>query len=398
MTELDLERDLPEDFEGRNVVIDGCHYTIGSFLGEGVDRITHNLINSRSGLSLLVIKIFRDQGNALAYGANVMQTMGALKGNKELSGIIPNQRLLQLHGGVFEIQDNVGNWGDNPEVSALIEQASLSFENKKYEEAQRIYTDILRRNPGHTVALNNLAATLVETGSPFDALPLMEEILTIEPNVCHYYQAYISVAGSCPYPRLAIEIAERMKTLFPYQCEIDDTIAEAYLECGEPQQARDLLERSLKEFDVDRKNTLDERIRRQLKGSEAAVKFSHAALQTIEKGHFAEAINALTEACKLHPYDPYSRANLGFTLRKTGEYKNAAMLLSTLEILIRAEHLPAIRFNAGLAFLQAGEKEEAANLLLAAVTLAESYSDGSIEEADLPGAAIWIEGKYSEVR
>jgi tetratricopeptide (TPR) repeat protein len=394
MTELDLERDLPEDFEGRIVVIGGCRYRIGSLLGVGAEVIAHTLINCRSGLPLLVIKIPRDQAAALVDRTRVLQIVGKLKASKDISHLIPNQQLLVLHGGVFEVQDNGSSAAADPETSSLLDQAMTFFESKAYEEAQQIYTSILQRNPSDTSALMGSAAVLVEMGNAWDALPIMQEIIAIEPNFCGYYQSYISVLCRCPYPRAIIEIADRMKSVFPYQCAADDVIAEAYLECGQPQQARDLLTTSPKKLDPDRRDSLDKRVRLQLKGSKAAARFNQTAQRAIIKEKWKEAIIALERACRLDPYDPYSRANLAFTLRRTGEYKSAAALLSSLGTIISTGYAQAIHFNTGLALLQAGEKETAIKVLVSAVNHVVSQSDGPLMEADLPGVAIWIKEEY----
>src|SRR5215831_11194032 len=116
MEELDLTRDLPEEFEGKVVVIDDTRYRIGSLMGEGHESFVHGLVNSRSGIAFLVIKILRDQ-DALDHYTELMRTMGPAMGG--LEGTIPYTRLLSLHGGIFLIQKNHSNQDRFPDETAL---------------------------------------------------------------------------------------------------------------------------------------------------------------------------------------------------------------------------------------------------------------------------------------
>lgn len=64
MTDLNLLEDDPDEYEGRIVRCGGAEYIIGRWVATGAERIVHNLVNRRSGLSAHLIKILRDQANA----------------------------------------------------------------------------------------------------------------------------------------------------------------------------------------------------------------------------------------------------------------------------------------------------------------------------------------------
>ena len=81
-------------------------------------------------------------------------------------------------------------------------------------------------------------------------------------------------------------------------------------------------------------------------------------------------------------------------MRKNGEYAQAAVLLASVQRLISKGYHHAIRFNTGLALLQAGENELAIKSLVSAVKLAVSGHEGPITEGDLPGAGTWITEKF----
>jgi len=59
MEPIDLTRHDPEEWEGKTLVLNGCEYLIGQYLGAGADRIVHLLTNRRSGLTLHVLKVWR---------------------------------------------------------------------------------------------------------------------------------------------------------------------------------------------------------------------------------------------------------------------------------------------------------------------------------------------------
>ena len=59
MEALDLTRHDPEEYENKVVVWRECEYLVGPYLGSGVERITHMLINRASGLCLHVLKVWR---------------------------------------------------------------------------------------------------------------------------------------------------------------------------------------------------------------------------------------------------------------------------------------------------------------------------------------------------
>jgi len=140
MLELDLRRDTPEEYEGRLVSIDGGEYRIGSFLGEGVTCITHSLVNIKSGLDLLVIKIIKNQpvANTISKPALDLSELEA----------VPNHRLLELHGGTFQIADKVAGEYEAPaDARALLKRGDLLLRGGNLEAARDVYLGILSRYP-----------------------------------------------------------------------------------------------------------------------------------------------------------------------------------------------------------------------------------------------------------
>ena len=54
---LDLSNQTPVNYEGKNIEVNGCQYTIGPHVKTGSRYIIHRLINDESGLCQHVIKI-----------------------------------------------------------------------------------------------------------------------------------------------------------------------------------------------------------------------------------------------------------------------------------------------------------------------------------------------------
>jgi len=61
--------------------------------------------------------------------------------------------------------------------SRMINQGFDLLEQGKINQAQKIYEDILRQDPGHPLALNNLAAIMVKQGKLDQALDYLRQAL-----------------------------------------------------------------------------------------------------------------------------------------------------------------------------------------------------------------------------
>jgi tetratricopeptide (TPR) repeat protein len=182
-----------------------------------------------------------------------------------------------------------------------------------------------------------------------------------------------------------------MKELFPYQSASDDVAAEAWLECGEPDQAALILAETRGEpADPERRAALRKRIEQQTAGARAALPFARDGYAHLQGGRVDLAVNAFELACRSHPYDPYLRADLAFSLRRAGDPKSAASLLMSLVRIIPIQYLPAVYFNTGLALLQSGEEALARQMLTDVAGLIGAHLQEPVSEMDLPGPAVAI--------
>lgn len=71
-----------------------------------------------------------------------------------------------------------GAWSrDSRKVTAMMIKSYDLLEQGKLDEAQKLYEDVLKLDPGHPLALNNLAAVMVKKGKYREALALLNQAL-----------------------------------------------------------------------------------------------------------------------------------------------------------------------------------------------------------------------------
>jgi tetratricopeptide (TPR) repeat protein len=64
-----------------------------------------------------------------------------------------------------------------PEVAGTMNAGFDLLEQGKFDQAQKVFEDVLRRDPGQPLALNNLAAILVKQGKYDQALDYLKRAL-----------------------------------------------------------------------------------------------------------------------------------------------------------------------------------------------------------------------------
>jgi len=66
---------------------------------------------------------------------------------------------------------------DGPKLTRMMVQSYDLLEEGKVEEAQKIYEQVLKEDPGNPLALNNLGAIMVTKGKNADALSYLQKAL-----------------------------------------------------------------------------------------------------------------------------------------------------------------------------------------------------------------------------
>jgi len=80
--------------------------------------------------------------------------------------------------GVALLPGNSGVWAQEPgHLTKMMVQSYDLLEAGKVEEAQKIYEQVLKEDPGNPLALNNLAAIMVTKGKDKEAISHLEQAL-----------------------------------------------------------------------------------------------------------------------------------------------------------------------------------------------------------------------------
>ena len=88
------------------------------------------------------------------------------------------------------------------EVAQLINQGYDLLEQGKIDQAQKVYEDVLRQDPGQPLALNNLAAIMVKQGNYDQALRYLNQALVRAKGQQVTFSRVCDVNGVCAACRL----------------------------------------------------------------------------------------------------------------------------------------------------------------------------------------------------
>ncbi len=212
----------PEEYEGKGVVIRGCQYELGRLVGSGGSKFVHLLRNRRSGLTLMVLKVFRDPENArgelarelAAYGLDQMLGFGQ----------VPNLMEVALDGAVAHVQDYHGPYEPAPRAELLRGQEFLKA--GRWAEGVAALEVAVQAQPDHTVALNNCAFGLVRLERLAEAIDLMARVIEIEPNYLPYLQSYVEYAAMARRPVEVLDGFVRIRERYPHNHSCDDLAAQ----------------------------------------------------------------------------------------------------------------------------------------------------------------------------
>ncbi|WIT11360.1 PEP-CTERM system TPR-repeat protein PrsT [Paucibacter sediminis] len=117
-----------------------------------------------------------------------------------------------------------------------------------YEQAVRRYVQVIKLQPDHVAALNNLGWALQKAGKP-GALDYVERALKIKPDSADILDTHASILASEKRFDAAIESQKRAVALAPAQHQLRLHLAQYYLATGKKEQARTELSKLLEAGD-----------------------------------------------------------------------------------------------------------------------------------------------------
>lgn len=373
MTELDLQSDDPEEFQGRVLRLDGAEYEIGPYVGEGGERFVHELINRRFGRATHLILILRDQRNAADVSARALAGLDWLRDCGV--PVIHDHTTVRAHGGVFELREAMTPTA----VEFEMERALVTL---RLDEAATLANRVLATEPDNFVALNCLAFVAARQGDPHGGLKQALAALEIEPYTRTCKIATLRCALAAGAFRTFWWQFEDLRAKWPNDHSVDELAAEAHLTVGTPEQAVGL---RLGEESA-------ERVRQAVHAKERADEVMRADFTLADTPeHNARNREILERAYGLYDRSPFIAVNFGFALLRCDQGRAAHdVLAGILPMLPGRYHADFFGYMAfGLAIDR--DWTQAYRLLDSMTT---RLGDEGIQPADLPGWPLWwVEGE-----
>lgn len=240
----------------------------------------------------------------------------------------------------------LGEWGYK--IASLMAQISIKsgfdlalqhHRSGRLQEAERLYREILTRQPDHAETLHMSGVLAAQTGRLDVAVQLIRRAITINSNWPEAYNNLGNVLRDKGQPAEAVDACRRAIALRPDYAEAHNNLGNAL---------------------ADQKK-LDEAIAAYRQAialkSKYAEAFNNLGNALKEKGDIDEAIIALREAIALRPEYAEAHNNLGNALKEKGEL-GEAITAYRRAIAVRPRFAEALD-NLGSALKEKGEVDEA---------------------------------------
>ncbi|MET9730453.1 CDC27 family protein [Streptomyces sp. NPDC006458] len=374
---LDLTTDGPEDYEGRIVVCDGAEYVIGPWFAEGGERIVHPLTNRRSGLTMHLIKIIRDQERAEEVSARTARALAQLRDIDVPA--VPEALTVRGHGGVFELEEAAHRLpSQHPE---LYERACTAVERRQWADAARMSRELIDVHPDDVSALHLLATCHRAQGDDEAALDLAARAISIEPNIRPCRHLFLECAARLGLIGVFMSAFAELKAKWPTDNRLDFLAAQVHLMLGDPQTASALrTPKTPAAFSEQVKQEAD--LQRRARSAQAA------ARTPVLTGRDGEAVDALREAYEIYGKDPEIAFNWGHLLlrrrRAREAYEVLAPLASVLPPALRRQCVGSMAF----ALLLDSEVKRAAGLVAVLASMLDTEANADTAP---PLWALWTE-------
>jgi tetratricopeptide (TPR) repeat protein len=406
---LDLTRHRPDEFIGKSVTINGRDYRIEAPIRQSNQGYMHRLVNQLSGLCLHAIQIRVEylQSPDAARQASVAKATA----NMELlvrmrladpSVAISFLTVKQAHGGSFEVHEYPNGMGW-PGQEAMppgyegIRDARSMIGRSDYEGALSSLTKVIAAYPNHTEALNLMAICQSSRTDFLKAYAACSRVVEIEPNLPLYRAAQIEAALGMPRRTVASILFNELQTRYPNLSYFDSYGVRANLLIGEPEKARELMERkAIPPREVADLNPIVEAAVSANERYVALEKERYAALaepsNRLEQNPQADEriLRVLEDTHSNYPANPFIQANLAVSLRKSGNYKRAAGLLLSAAGGVPDGLVPYCWSNAAYCLIPLSDWQPAMALLRMTMEVLKKTSNGHVAPADVPGIVNWM--------
>lgn len=241
----------------------------------------------------------------------------------------------------------------------------------RMDQAEKLYRDVLSRQPDHAAALNSLGVLAIQTGRPEQAVRLLQRAVSIKPSAASYhcnlgeahrhlgqvdeaiiaYRQAIHLQGdlAVAHSNLGIALCERNEVDAAIDCyqkaiSLQPNYADAYANLGSA---------------LTRKGRIDEAINASRKAislqPNGAAGYNNLGVALAERGDFESAIAAYRKAIELKADYSDAHSNLGNAYAAMGEAHKAIRACQTAVKF--APHAVQAHWNLAVALLRAGQFE-----------------------------------------
>jgi tetratricopeptide (TPR) repeat protein len=213
-------------------------------------------------------------------------------------------------------------------TEAILQRAELLINQQRYEEAERVLSELLANEPDNIQVLATLSDVKLQLDKDEDARELIDSAIGIAPDVAYLY--YIKAKVSVHLKRY-----DESEQLLQQAISLDPSDADYFSYCGFIKLARKQYEPALqlanKALEFDPENIL-------------ALNTRSSALLKLNR--VDESFATIDGALREDPGNTYTHANYGWNLLEKGDHNKAL------------EHFKeALRNNPGNQFAQAGMME-----------------------------------------
>ena len=190
-------------------------------------------------------------------------------------------------------------------LTELMHQALALHQQEHYEDAEAIYRQVLKSDPGHADTLHYLGILKYQTGNFRSAAELIERAAQIVPDNFIYQVNLGNALKDCGHLKLAEEAFRRGLGLAPTSAEANNNVAAVLIDRGKTEEAEVLCRRAVELTPG------------------YAVAHDNLGRSLVKLGRVEEGIKSLEKALSLEPESPEILNDFGQTLMELGRYEDA---------------------------------------------------------------------------
>tara|TARA_B100000787_G_scaffold89903_1_gene66448 strand:- start:65 stop:1447 length:1383 start_codon:yes stop_codon:yes gene_type:complete len=197
------------------------------------------------------------------------------------------------------------NTNKNLQIKETFNLAIKNHQEDKTDIAQELYNQVLKINPNHSPALNNLGVIFKELGENQKAKKCYEKAITINPNHVGAHNNLGVIFKELEEHQKAKDCFEKVITIDPNHIDALNNLGAVLQDLGEHQKAKDFFEKVI---------TIDPNY---------VNAYSNLGAMFQDLGEYQKAEDYYKKAIALKPDHEISLYNLGVVLYSTKQYQNA---------------------------------------------------------------------------